>query len=233
MPEFQLDHSKTIPSAGQFNKLIEALMALGGKTAGDGCDAYNLPTGVHFIKHPRRPIPAVITGGKNPYSWSNVVWTGPSGGWKTIGGGGSETVGPAYEINGRTKVPAGQHVELHKGYNGDFRFQWLRMGSPPSSGGFPCGPCSLPASDLTLTLSGTVAPPCGGATTSWSASFDLQFVSSPAHWLTGPGCITLTGPSGARNLRVRFIFQCGVSDFSIGILFYTDSGCTACQIRAG
>ena len=131
-----LSKTRSLPSARSHNKLLDALFAAGRMTSDNGFDAHNLPTGRHLIKLPDVEFPAIITGGTNPYSWMRATWGGPGAGWTVIeGSGGSESVGPAFEINSRTKVPAGYFALLRPGYQGDWRFQWLRMGSPPASGG--------------------------------------------------------------------------------------------------
>jgi hypothetical protein len=178
MPEIQLSHSDTVPSATEFNKLLDALLALNGKTAGDGYEAYNLPTGVHFHKLPRKPVMGTITGGTNPYSWEYAAWGGPSAGWTTIGGGGSTSVGQAYEINSRTKVPSGYKTLLYPGYEGDWRFQWLRMGATtPGGGTVTCLPCGIPASSLTISWTNILTG---------NGSASMTFSDSPTNtWSTG------------------------------------------------
>lgn len=101
-----------------------------------------------------RPLPAQITGGSNPYSWSEV--TPALGGVFTVPTGnnfGTATFQPAYERNGDTKVIAGKNVLLWRSIfdSGGTAQNWVFDSSPTSTtsgGGGLSGNCGYTTGSL-------------------------------------------------------------------------------------
>jgi hypothetical protein len=158
----QLNHTRRVPSAKSHNDLIDAIKALRVSSVAGGMEGMNASGGRSFSVPEEDEIFGVITGGSQPYQWSWAGWT-PGTGWTPIAPGLSN----AWEINGRNDVVAGKAFVLLPGFQGDRRFQDLRLGTPPS--GCTTDVCVISPCDSSGTFNAT------GVTVTVSQGSDVIF----------------------------------------------------------
>jgi hypothetical protein len=81
------------------------------------------PAGVQIGLNQAVPLYAMITGGTNPYAWTEQ-YTDTGGTWMTGYQSGTTTLDPAYEINGNLTVPPGTIVWMNRApASGQWLFQ--------------------------------------------------------------------------------------------------------------
>lgn len=132
MPPYTRLQPGQSPTSAQFAAMADVLAAIPNATAGGpggGVDAS--PSGLNVTDFARPPLTARIVGEPidNAYGWAQVndadetfPSPGPDGEYLYQSGAADNT--PAYEVNGRTDVPAGATVKIWSAPDGNFWYFW-------------------------------------------------------------------------------------------------------------
>jgi hypothetical protein len=195
MPIFSLKRCRTLPAVSSHNRLVDAGRVLQqGFTAAGGVSGAMTPGGPKLGFPPDDEIIGEITGnlGGGGYSWAYVA-TRPLGAAPVVVR--DATGSTAWEINKRLGVPVGAVVELLPGFEGDRRFQFLRMGSPGVCSFTICVVCTTTAESGAVVTISTL-----GGTQVFSGTTGTN------------GCLTITTvPAGTYQVTAS---QSGLSPFS-------------------